>query len=158
MMPMDPTLSSRASLASGAQFAADVQYYLALSPRQLPSRYFYDPLGSALFEAICHLPWYGLTRAESRLIGAHGTDIFRQLGPVGSIVELGSGSGDKLRMLVESADSPRTMFDVHLVDVSRSALDASARMLSSVANVRVVTHEATYEAGLRDAAAAHARA
>ena len=48
------------------QFAADVQYYLALSPRQLPSRYFYDDLGSALFDAICALPWYGITRAETR--------------------------------------------------------------------------------------------
>jgi uncharacterized SAM-dependent methyltransferase len=42
-------------------FAADVRYYLALNPRQLPSRYLYDDLGSALFEAICHLPWYRVT-------------------------------------------------------------------------------------------------
>ena len=42
-----------------AQFASDVQYYLQQQPRQLPSRYFYDDLGSALFDAICRLPWYG---------------------------------------------------------------------------------------------------
>ncbi len=53
---------------STAQFAADVQYYLTLTPRQLPSRYFYDALGSALFDAICQLPWYRITRAETRLL------------------------------------------------------------------------------------------
>ncbi len=48
-----------------AQFAADVHYYLNLAPRQLPSRYFYDELGSALFDAICALPWYGITRTRN---------------------------------------------------------------------------------------------
>ena len=50
---------------SRAQFANDVGYYLNQRPRQLPSRYLYDELGSALFDAICQLPWYGLTRAET---------------------------------------------------------------------------------------------
>ena len=54
------------------EFAADVQYYLTQTPRQLPSRYLYDGLGSALFEAICRLPWYGITRAEGRLLRTHG--------------------------------------------------------------------------------------
>jgi uncharacterized SAM-dependent methyltransferase len=53
-------------------FASDVQYYLTLQPKQLPSRYLYDDLGSALFEAICRLPWYGITRAEARMLEAHG--------------------------------------------------------------------------------------
>ena len=52
--------------------AGDVEYYLALTPRQLPSRYFYDALGSALFEAICELPWYRITRAERALLARHG--------------------------------------------------------------------------------------
>jgi len=46
-------------------FADDVRYYLSLQPPQLPSRYFYDALGSALFEAICQLPWYPVTRAAT---------------------------------------------------------------------------------------------
>ena len=54
--------------ADDPQFADDVQYYLSLQPRQLPSRYFYDGLGSAIFEAICRLPWYHVTRAEERLL------------------------------------------------------------------------------------------
>ena len=51
-----------------AQFAADVQYYLSQDPRQLPSRYLYDDVGSALFEVICRLPWYRVTQAEKRLL------------------------------------------------------------------------------------------
>ena len=49
--------------ASIEALVGDIQYYLTLTPRQLPSRYFYDPLGSALFEAICELPWYRITRS-----------------------------------------------------------------------------------------------
>jgi dimethylhistidine N-methyltransferase len=133
-----------------AQFVADVQYYLVQSPRQLPSRYFYDELGSALFEAICRMPWYGITRAESRLIAGHGRDVFRRLGSLSRIVELGSGSGDKLRMLVQAAGSRGAPLDVHLIDVSPSALEVSARMLDSVDDLRVIVHQATYEAGLAE--------
>ena len=49
--------------ATGASLVADVRHFLLQSPRQLPSRGLYDTLGSALFEAICHLPWYPVTRA-----------------------------------------------------------------------------------------------
>lgn len=64
--------SSRAAApeTSIAQFASDVQYYLALQPRQLPSRSLYDALGSAMFDAICQLPWYRITRVEMRLDGS----------------------------------------------------------------------------------------
>lgn len=133
-----------------AQFAVDVHYYLLQSPRQLPSRYFYDELGSALFEAICRLPWYRITRAESRLLAAHGSDVFRRMGSASTIIELGSGSGDKLRLLIEAGGSRRTELDVHLVDVSASALENSARMLGSLDDLRVTTHQATYEAGLAE--------
>jgi len=135
-----------------AQFAVDVHYYLLQNPRQLPSRYFYDELGSALFEAICRLPWYRITRAESRLLVAHGSEVFRRTGSASTIVELGSGSGDKLRLLIEAGGPPRTELDVHLVDVSASALENAARMLGSLDDVHVTTHQATYEAGLADVA------
>jgi L-histidine Nalpha-methyltransferase len=138
--------------APAAQFATDVHYYLLQNPRQLPSRYFYDDLGSALFEAICRLPWYRITRAESRLLTAHGGDILRRLRSTGTIVELGSGSGDKLRLLLEAGGARRSRFDVHLVDVSPSALEIAARSLASLDDVDVVTHRATYEAGLAEAA------
>ena len=64
---------------STAQFAEDVGYYLSQSPRQLPSRYLYDALGSALFDAICQLPWYGLTRAETALLTQHAAEVLAAL-------------------------------------------------------------------------------
>jgi dimethylhistidine N-methyltransferase len=128
-----------------------VQYYLMQRPRQLPSRYLYDDLGSALFEAICCLPWYPITRAEERLLAAHGADVFRRVAPM-TIVELGSGSGEKLRMFLDAADVDSGSLTVHLVDLSSAALDQSTRTLAPLEYVRVITHEATYETGLSDAA------
>ena len=116
--------STRASSAD-ASFASDVAYYLTLQPRQLPSRYLYDPLGSALFEAICRLPWYGLTRAETRLLTAHAPDVWRSAHAVDAVAELGPGSGEKLALLLAAAPARRKPREVHLVDVSASALDAS---------------------------------
>jgi dimethylhistidine N-methyltransferase len=135
-----------------AQFAADVRYYLSLAPRQLPSAYFYDALGSALFDAICRLPWYGITRAELRLLGAHGADIFQRIDGLSTIVELGPGNGDKLRLLLDAADSPAAL-SVHLVDVSPDALDLAARTVAGAGGVDVVNHCATYDEGLREAMA-----
>jgi dimethylhistidine N-methyltransferase len=134
-----------------ARFAADVEYYLMLNPRQLPSRYLYDALGSALFEAICRLPWYRITRAEERLLARHGRDVLRAVTPLSTIVELGSGSGEKLRILIRQAAEGSTLPEIHLVDISSSALETSARALESSADVRVTTHQASYEEGLREA-------
>jgi L-histidine N-alpha-methyltransferase len=135
-----------------AQFAADVAYYLVQDPRQLPSRYLYDALGSALFEAICHLPWYGITRAESALLVAHAPEIFRRIESLSAIVELGPGSGEKLRMLLQGAGPIHSAIDVHLVDVSPTALQTSRATLGSVEGVRVIEHATSYETGLAEAA------
>ena len=147
-----PPMTAPAGSSIAAQFAADVRYYLSLTPRQLPSEYFYDALGSALFDAICRLPWYGITRAESRLLGAHSADIFRRTGGLSTIVELGPGNGDKLRLLLDAADVPGVL-NVHLVDVSPHALDLAARTIAELAGVSVVRHCATYDDGLREAMA-----
>jgi dimethylhistidine N-methyltransferase len=133
-------------------FASDVQYYMTLQPRQLPSRYLYDDLGSALFEAICRLPWYGITRAEARMLDGHGRKVFDLLKDVSTIVELGSGDGEKLRVLVQSGAPHGRALTIHLVDVSASALTASARTLSEIDSVDIVLHETTYEAGLEELA------
>ncbi len=123
--------------------------YLMQAPRQLPSRYLYDALGSALFEAICRLPWYRITRAEARLLTSNGADVFRRIAPVSTIVELGSGSGEKLRMLVEERPFDGRVLNVELVDVSSSALQSSARALDPIDAVRVTAHQASYEEGLQ---------
>jgi L-histidine Nalpha-methyltransferase len=129
-------------------FAIDVRDYLTRTPRQLPSRYLYDDLGSALFEAICRLPWYPLTRAELRLLQAHARDILGD--GVTTAIELGPGSGAKLSALLTAAGSNRSRLDVHLVDVSESALAQAHGAIEGFENVRILTHPATYEIGLEE--------
>jgi L-histidine Nalpha-methyltransferase len=127
-------------------FAEDVRHYLQLTPRQLPSQYLYDALGSALFDAICELPWYGITRAENRLLAAHRADIFARLPGLTQIVELGPGDGRKLQTLVAATSH---LLTAHLIDVSAGALARAAHTLSDSPNVTVVTHEAPFEQGLK---------
>ena len=126
-------------------FAEDVRHYLQLSPRQLPSMYLYDALGSALFDAICELPWYAITRAETRLLERHRSAIFARLDGLTRLVELGPGDGRKLKTLVEGTSEPLI---AHLVDVSAGALERAAHTLSDARNLRVVTHQAPFEDGL----------
>jgi len=128
-------------------FAAAVREFLTRQPRQLPSRFLYDPLGSALFDAICRLPWYGLTAAEMRLLREHGAAIVARLGPLGRIVELGSGNGEKAAALVGARRSP-TSLDLHLIDISPAALTTATQALAGFDQLRVVTHEGNYEADL----------
>ncbi len=138
---------------AAAQFASDVQYYLSQQPRQLPSRYFYDDLGSALFDAICRLPWYGVTRAERRLLTTHGRRILSRVPGLTTIIELGPGNGEKLVDLVQSGRAGSGHLDLRLVDISASALELASHVLSALPNVGVATYEAEYEAGLAAASA-----
>jgi L-histidine N-alpha-methyltransferase len=134
-----------------AKFAADVREFLAREPRELPAQYFYDPLGSALFDAICELPWYRITRAECRLLAAHRAQVYRHLPLLSRIVELGPGSGEKLKLLLGGARSRAATLDVHLIDVSGRALQRAAHAVNRVNGVRIVEHEREYEAGLTEA-------
>jgi dimethylhistidine N-methyltransferase len=123
----------------------EIHYYLTQSPRQLPSHLLYDTLGSTLFDAICLLPWYGITRAEMRLLVAHGASIGRRASPT-ELVELGCGNGQKLEALVRAIAPLRP--DVHLIDVSREALDQATRLLREAGVARVTLAHGTYEDGL----------
>ena len=67
--------TSRSAEAARIAFAADVRAGLGASPKKLPSHYFYDELGSQLFEAICQLPWYPITRAERCLLERHAGEM-----------------------------------------------------------------------------------
>ena len=148
-----PTSVQDDETAVKAAFAADVSDTLRRRPRQIPSKYLYDELGSALFEAICRLPWYRITRAESSLLVAHARDIFRPLARPISLAELGCGSGEKLARLVGAADEHFTL--IQLVDISPAALDMARYRLQAIGMRAVLTHHATYEQGL--ARAAHQR-
>jgi len=82
-------------------FALDVRSGLGRAgQKELPSKYLYDDVGSALFEAITRLPEYGLTRAEERILREHSDDIAEHLMAHGMVVELGSGSGRKTRQIL----------------------------------------------------------
>jgi dimethylhistidine N-methyltransferase len=130
-----------------AELAREVRFYLQQTPRQLPSRLLYDALGSALFDAICHLPWYRITRAEIAMLRRHAREIGRVLGSRGRVVELGPGNGEKLATLLDHSDLPRV--HAHLIDVSASALMHAVQTLATLeAPIRVTTHRATYEDGL----------
>jgi len=145
-MSMRRFVASGPSEASCRDFAEDVAYSLAQSPRQLPSRYLYDELGSSLFEAICRLPWYRIARIEQSLLRSHANAIFSCLPPVSTVVELGPGSGEKLVTLLGAL--PARGATVHLVDVSPAALDNAASALAASSSLTVATHHATYEEGL----------
>ena len=130
-------------------FAQDVYRSLQLRPRQLPTHYLYDALGSALFDAICELPWYGITRAERALLSRHRDEIFSLIPDLTRIVELGPGDGSKLRILIEGTPLPMS---VHLIDVSGAALTRATQALAEAAHLNVVQHEASFEQGLTEVA------
>jgi L-histidine Nalpha-methyltransferase len=139
-----------------AEFAADVRRDLRLAPKQLQSKYLYDALGSSLFEAICRLPWYRITRAETWLLAQHGAAIVAALGEDegSTIVELGCGSGEKLLLLAEALQARGLAAHVHLIDVSPQALEQTEQRLNGLRHFSVVGHHSTYEDGLRRAVAA----
>jgi dimethylhistidine N-methyltransferase len=127
-------------------FALEAGDYLQRTPRQLPSKYLYDELGSSLFEAICRLPWYHVTRAESRLLAAHAREILAPLERPLSLAELGCGSGDKLATLVERAAAG--IEAVRLIDISHRALAMAVRRLEPLRVPDVTAHQGSYEDGL----------
>jgi len=135
------------------EFAADVRAGLTRTgQKELPSKYLYDNVGSALFEVISHLPEYGLTRADERLLRRHADEIVDRLaGPV-AVAELGSGSGKKTRWLLE-AICRRQRTSYYPVEISRSALVMCERELRDIDRISIVGFEREYLDGLLEVAA-----
>jgi L-histidine N-alpha-methyltransferase len=129
-------------------FAADVRAGLGATRKVLSPRYFYDALGTQLFEAICLLPWYPITRVETRLLDRSAAEMVACCGEVAELCELGSGSGEKLARVARPVASLGKPFDVHLIDVSEKALELGRGALGGIPGARVVGHRASYEAGL----------
>ena len=119
------------------EFASDVRIGLAKPQKELHSKYLYDELGSSLFEAITHLPEYGLTRADERLLRRHAGDIASLLPSRVAVAELGSGVGQKTRHLLEAigADLPQDPLRYYPIDVSADALARCEHDLSDIAEV-----------------------
>jgi len=105
-------------------FALDVLMGLSSSPKHLASKYFYDEIGSALFNRITRLPEYYLTACEQEILTARGDDLASLLaGEPLNLVELGPGEGWKTETVVEALLSRRVDFRYLPVDISRSALE-----------------------------------
>jgi L-histidine N-alpha-methyltransferase len=135
------------------EFAADVRAGLARpGQKELPSKYLYDDVGSALFEVISHLPEYGLTRADERLLQRHASEIVERLDAPVAVAELGSGSGKKTRWILEALSRWQRTF-YYPVEISRSALLMCQRELSDIDSLSIVGFEREYLDGLLEVAA-----
>lgn len=140
-------------LSATAEFASEVVLGLSRPwQKELPSKYLYDEVGSALFDVICLLPEYGLSRAGMRLLQQHSGEIVARLPRPVSLAELGSGSGLKTRWLLEAL-ARRQRVHYFPIDISRSALHRCQKELGHMDDVSVVGFENAYLEGLREVAA-----
>ena len=131
-------------------FARDVRKGLATESKRLSCRFFYDEIGSKLFEAICDVPEYYLTRAESEILVRHAEEIAAQGPETVTVVELGSGSGIKTQVLIEALLSKQGSLLYMPVDISSSALEESARvLLDRFSNLEIMGVSGEYQSGLR---------
>lgn len=127
----------------------DVRSGLSRSPKRLSCRFFYDARGSRLFEEICALPEYYPFRAESEILRQNAAEIAARCGHPSDLVELGSGSGDKTRILIDALLGARGSLRYVSIDISKSALESSARaLLPSRPGLRVVGIAGEYRAAL----------
>jgi L-histidine N-alpha-methyltransferase len=108
-----------------AALADDVLRGLTATPKWLPPKWFYDDAGSALFEEITRLPEYYPTRREREVLATHAADIAAQT-RAGMLVELGAGSAEKTRLLLDALQVEGTLEHFVPVDVSDSALIEAA--------------------------------
>ncbi|HEY9810628.1 MAG TPA: L-histidine N(alpha)-methyltransferase [Halomicronema sp.] len=126
----------------------DVVSGLLQTPKSLPARYFYDDLGSQFFEQICQLPEYYLTRKETEILDSYSGDIATIIGPC-ELVELGSGSSTKTRILLDSYGKNGGSLRYLPIDVSAGILETSAReLLMDYSWLKVRAFVSTYEVAL----------
>ncbi len=142
-------LTSSLPVRHVSEFAAAVRASLTKrGQRELPSKYLYDEVGSALFETICVLPEYGLTRADARLLEKYAGEIVGRLPSAIHVAELGSGSGKKTRWILEAL-SRRQKTYYYPIEISPSALAACEKELGHIDLVSLVGFEQPYLEGLR---------
>ena len=132
-------------------FARDVVEGLASRPKRLPAKYHYDALGSQLFEAICELPWYPITRGERVLLERERDAILARLDDPATLIELGGGNGEKLAILAAGLAERRRAATVHLIDISETALARASQVVARHPSVVVRGHRDSYAEGLRAA-------
>jgi L-histidine N-alpha-methyltransferase len=144
-LPDRLTLHRLAPGGDARVFAEDVRLGLTANPKVMPPKYFYDELGSRLFEAICFLPEYYLTRAESEILRAHADEIVAAVASPARMVELGSGSAEKTRFLIEALLRRQPTLHYLPVDISDASLERSSlELLHLYSNLRITAYAADY--------------
>ena len=120
---MNEKNSSVVAAAAKENFRDEVLVGLAKSPRQLPCKFFYDEQGAELFQQICDLPEYYVTRTEIEILRLHGADMAMALGPQIELIGLGTGAGTKTRILLEELRDPLVYVPI---DISKEQLEKSS--------------------------------
>jgi L-histidine Nalpha-methyltransferase len=136
-----------------SEFCSDVIVGLSHpGQKELPSKYLYDEVGSSLFDVICLLPEYGLSRAGMRLLQRYAGEIIDRVPGSAIVAELGSGSGTKTRWLLEAL-ARRQRVNYYPIDISSSALARCQQELGQLEMVTLVGFERAYLDGLQEVAA-----
>ncbi|MBM0743092.1 L-histidine N(alpha)-methyltransferase [Phormidium sp. CLA17] len=134
---------------------ADVVQGLSRSPKTLPPKYFYDDRGSQLFEQICDLPEYYLTRTETAILQQYAGAIAQQTGAC-ELVELGSGSSTKTRLLLEAYQAQNYPLCYRPIDVSAGILESSAQsLLQTYSQLKIHALVGTYDQALQTLSGAY---
>jgi L-histidine Nalpha-methyltransferase len=146
-------LTQTLTTGTSRELIADLRLGLTTpGQKELPSKYLYDNVGSALFEVISLLPEYGLTRADERLLRRHSEEIVAKLTPPTVVAELGSGSGKKTRWMLEAL-SRHQHISYCPIEISRTALTMCERELGDIESVSILGFEREYLDGLMEVAA-----
>ncbi len=136
-----------------SEFCSEVMVGLTQpGQKELPSKYLYDAVGSALFDVICMLPEYGLARAGMRMLERYSGEIVGRIPGPAVVAELGSGSGQQTRWLLEAL-ARRQGVNYYPIDISSSALFRCQQELGQMDRVSIVGFERAYLDGLQEAAA-----
>jgi len=152
---IDPLLRPENSLESNLSQGVDVVSGLTQVPKTLPSHYFYDDRGSELFEKICALAEYYPTRTETTILQTCALEIAAATGPC-ELVELGSGSATKTRLLLDAYRQSDYPLRYMPIDVSGGMLERSAHeLLVSYPTLQVHGLVGTYELALQQLPTTH---
>src|SRR5258705_13499110 len=115
-------------LPRGGGLLEDVLSGLALPQKSIPPKYFYDEQGCRLFEAICELPEYYLTRTETAILRGNIAEIAQFIGPEAQLVEFGSGVQAKTRILIQALQTQLYVpIDIALDTLRASSSELAAR-------------------------------
>ena len=124
-------------------FAVDLLAGLSAVPKRLPSKYFYDERGSALFERICELPEYYPTRIEMQLLRLHAGEIASLVGPGATLVEFGAGALKKVQLLLDAMEAPRAYVPIDISTDFLHAMSAHLRRQRPELRVHPITADFT---------------